>query len=144
MTAIAYRDGIMAADNVAWVANGRIKMPTFQKIERLPDGSLIACMGAVSEIQTVTDWLRRGEPIGRPLLDKDEGFGCLRITPERQARYANWRLDFYDLYGDFHAVGAPAEFMFGALFAGASAEEAVRLAIQHTDGAGGEVQVERL
>jgi hypothetical protein len=42
------------------------------------------------------------------------------------------------------AVGTSEEFAMGAMRAGASAEEAVRLCIEHTVYAAGEVQVEKL
>lgn len=44
----------------------------------------------------------------------------------------------------FFALGAPETFLSGAMAAGATAEQAVRLAIQHTDGAAGDVQVESI
>ena len=47
---------------------------------------------------------------------------------------------------EFYAIGAEMAIgvMFGAMAHGASAEEAVRYAIQWTDCAGGDVQVETL
>jgi hypothetical protein len=41
-----------------------------------------------------------------------------------------------------HASGAHTEFVYGAMLAGASAEQAVRLAIQHCRSAAGDVQIE--
>jgi hypothetical protein len=75
---------------------------------------------------------------------KDDGFSSIWLKPDGTA----WLIED-DLYpvkiaAGFAACGAPTTFMLGALYAGATAEEAVRLAIQHTDGAAGEVQVERI
>jgi hypothetical protein len=43
-----------------------------------------------------------------------------------------------------HAIGAAQEMAMGAMYAGASAEQAVRICAERSDAAGGEVFVERL
>lgn len=48
------------------------------------------------------------------------------------------------IISDWHCVGLSAMFAFGALAAGSSAEEAVRLTIKWAAWAGGDVQVERV
>ena len=80
----------------------------------------------------------------KPQFDKEEQLTALWVKSDGSLLLCNYTLHFYKLREEFFAIGSPSTFMMGALFAGASAEEAVRLAILHTDGAGGEVQVERL
>lgn len=142
MTAIAYRDGVLAADSVGWMAEGHVKIPVSPKIVRFK-GGMFACCGGETEIALATDWITKvGTP--KPLLEQQEGFGCIWVKPDGSVWYTNWRLHPVIRPEGFMAIGACDKFMMGAMFAGASAEEAVRLAILHTDGAGGEVQVERL
>jgi hypothetical protein len=143
MTAIAYRDGVLAADSVGWAAEGHVKTPVSPKIVRHDGVGMFACCGGETEIALATEWMTRsGTP--KPTLDHQEGFGCIWVRPNGSVWYINWRLHPVPRPEGFMAIGASDKFMLGAMFAGASAEEAVRLAILHTDGAGGAVQVERL
>ena len=141
MTAIAYRDGVMAADSVSWVED-QILVPCGPKIIRLKTG-LIACSGIESEIQEACAWIENNKS-NRPDLTEDGGFNCLWIKQDKSMWHADHRLVFVRQYGEFTAIGASTVFMFGAMHAGASAEDAVRLAVTHTAGASGAVQVERL
>lgn len=146
MTAIAYRDGVLAADSVAW-ASTCVKVPSSPKIVRLPDGGLLAAAGETGEIRELREFMSKlvtSQPRMHPTFDKDEGLTALWVRPDRSLWRCWYQLRWYSVDAPFDCIGAPAQFMFGALHAGASAEEAVRLAVLHTDGAGGEVQVERL
>jgi hypothetical protein len=144
MTAIVYRDGIMAADSVVWTAGERIKIATDPKIIRLANGGLLGCSGFTDEIRTFQEWMREsGVPPGEH-FDKDNDFTAVRVDPDRTIWQCWTALKWVRSAHTFAAIGACSQFLYGALFAGASAEETVRLAVLHTDGAGGEVQVERL
>lgn len=145
MTAIAYRDGIMAADSARWgCTSSSVIIGHSQKIVRLPDGSLFAACGAASDCKWVAGLLARGPEglEGRKL--EDTGFNALWVRPDGMMVKIEHDLRPFDIPAPFYAIGYPETFMFGALHAGASAYDAVRLAIAHTDGAGGDVQVERL
>lgn len=141
MTAIAYRDGILAADSVAWC--GDVAVPVIKKIARLPDGTLIAVAGDTA----VCRWFKEEWPNLRnsdsPTIKEGE-LNALIVMSSGTVLECDHHLRPFEVIGPFHALGAPHRFMAGAMHAGASAEEAVRLAILHTDGAGGEVQVEHL
>lgn len=141
MTAIAWRAGVMAADTVGWVSGSHVKIPTRPKIRR-SDKGLVACCGQTGEIEAFHEWHSRGG--GKPTLDKDEGFVALWVDPYGCVQLSDFTLRWAPVVHGFLAIGAPDRFMMGVLFAGGSAEDAVRLAIEHTDGAGGSVQVERL
>lgn len=143
MTAIAYRSGIMAADSVGWACGKTVKTSVAPKIKRMPDGGMFAACGSATEIFRFAEWMLTGK--SRPAdFDKDEQFTGLWAKPDGSLWLCNYTLHFYQLCDPFFAIGAPDTFMIGALHAGASAEEAVRLAVLHTDGAGGAVQVEEL
>ena len=142
MTAIAYRDGIMAADSVGWTANTSVKVPVCAKIRRLIDGGLVAGTGETTDIEQFHDWMR-GES-EQPSVPREDGFNALWAKPGGTLWFCTWRLVFSQITAPFFAIGGPCEFMMGALFAGASADQAVRLAAEHTDSAGGQIQVEAL
>lgn len=142
MTAIAYRDGIMAADSMMCI--DEVKISVCPKIRRF-DGTLIGCMGDNPEITAFEAWMADGaRGNAKPNFARENGFGALRAMPDGTLQLACYTLYWETLVVPFFAIGSASTFLFGALYAGASAEEAVRLAIQHTLHAGGEVQVERL
>jgi len=142
MTAIACRDGIMAADSGGWTADSHVITPVSPKI-RVTEHGLVACAGETDEIEDFHTWFLAGMPAyAKP--EKGGGIGALWLRHDGTIWFAGARLRFVQCAGPFWAIGASERFLWGALHAGATAEQAVRLAIQHTDGAAGDVQVERL
>lgn len=144
MTAIAYRDGIMTADTAVWASTGGgyTVVGNYRKIDRLEDGSLFASTGRSSDHQAVIRWLAAGQEGEAPKVK--EGFSAIWARPRRVLKIEDDVRPFAMPNADFYAAGSSMEFLLGSLAAGASAEEAVRLAIRYTDGAAGDVQVERL
>jgi hypothetical protein len=147
MTVIAYRAGVMAADTLVWntsnVITGRC-----QKITRLKDGGLLAASGYSSEIQQATAWIDGGrDPATKPVFTDPQRFNCIWVQPSGCVKRLGHDLIDQQLTADFYAISCAHDFTLGCLYAGASAEQAVRLTLQHTDAGGGgsvEVQVERL
>lgn len=140
MTVIVYRAGVMAADTAVWC--DQIVVEHVIKIVRLPDGSLFGCSGRVCDAQAFADWLMgKGE---RPPAAEKGYFSGLIVAPDGSVRRVEWDMRPFDLAGPYHTCGSHCEFLHGALAAGATAEEAVALAIRYGDSAAGEVRVERL
>ena len=143
MTAIAYRDGVLAADTACF--QGDIIGGHDKKIYRLSDGRLYAGAGRCWQIETVAAWLET-QPPSELIFDEDPPNGILVSADGSQVwclqgkNQTPWKAP----KAEFHAAGAACEFLSGALAAGAGAEEAVRLAIQYHCFAGGEVVVERI
>lgn len=139
MTVIAVKDGIMAADTGLW--KGAAIYGHQRKIIRLTDGRLFAASGESGAVQECLRWLN-GEA-DRPTPETQDDFGALILAPD-----GVWRIDYkYRLFRDhanFPCCGAHSEMLIGAMAAGASAEEAVCIAIRYGDSAAGDVQVERL
>lgn len=140
MTVIAYRDGIMAADSAVW--GDQIIVEHVRKIWRLADGSLFGCSGRLCDAQACADWLLNGGD--KPAPAEKGYFTALVAAPDGVVRRIEWDMRPFEITGPYHTCGAHMEFLHGAMAAGASAEEAVRLAIRYGDSAAGEVQVERL
>lgn len=143
MTIICYRDGVMACDSAFW-AGGSTIVGHGQKIFRLPQGGLIGCSGDSGMFEWFPEWINRGAPLTERETPSDSGFGAVLVKPDGTIVWYNARCLPMTIRADFYACGAAETFATGALAAGATAEEAVRLAIKYTDGAGGEVHVERL
>lgn len=142
MTIVAYKDGVMAADTAFWC--GPVIEGHATKIRRLKNGALVGCSGDGTIYQWFFDWIENhGAKSDREKPDAG-GFGALVVTPDGEViRYGENCLPI-TLTGPFFAMGAGATFAMGAMAAGASAEEAVRLTIENTDTAAGNIQVERL
>jgi hypothetical protein len=145
MTAIVYRDGVMAADTAVW-AEGVVS-GAMRKIQRGADGTLVAGTGPSSCCQWFANFILSGEDKTTPQrdrLDLGDHFEGLVVRPDGTVEYWNGKLMVSIFDAPFHVIGAQTTFMMGALYAGATAEQTVRLVIAHTDGAAGDVQVERL
>lgn len=144
MTIIAYRDGVMAADSAIW-SGGSIIAGHMRKIVRHPDGSLAAATGEASLLAWFLERIETGEILQSPPKDEtQEGFNGLLVRPNGDVYRCGVNMLLYPINGPWQAVGGPTAFLSGALAAGATAEEAVHLALKFTDGGGGDVQVERL
>ena len=143
MTVIAYRAGILAADTNVWDTSGKFITGSAKKIARLPDGSLVTCYGISSALETFKQWILDGRPGEKPKFQED-CFGGLVIRSDGAVeRYDSFlRLD--ECASEFYQLSCNPGFTLGCLYAGASAERAVRLTLGHTDAGGGPIQVERL
>lgn len=143
MTVIACKNGIMAADEGVW--GDGLCFGTTTKIQRLADGSLCAAAGPRPLIQAFHRWMESGQKNKlRPRHTDEENFGGLWLKLDGSIWRVSHLFEVYDSPWPFSAEGIRTQFMLGAMAAGASAELAVQLAIKHSDGAFGSVQVERL
>ena len=148
MTTIAYRNGVMAADTLA--NDGTLKVCCNSKkiLHVFTRFSLIGCAGYVSETEAFAEWLEGGmQPGEKPKVS--ENFDTIEValpTAADPGVVHHWddHLTPYRLDAEFYALGNGGHFAMGAMAAGCSAEEAVKLAIEHTIHSGGEVQIMRL
>lgn len=146
MTVIAYKDGVMAADSCSF-RNGR-RYASFPKIVRASDGSLAGVSGEMGNANAFKDWFLAGENGQSPKMEggNDSDFGAVIVRPDGAVwtTYGDGRLiqsaDPLEAMGENVAAG----FCEAAMLAGLSAEDAVRLTVEHCIYAAGDVQVERL
>jgi ATP-dependent HslUV protease subunit HslV len=137
MTVIAFRDGVMAADTATWMHD--VVVSHRPKIVRLKDGRLYAATGARPEVDGCRLWLEGVE--SRPKEVAAGEFGAI-VVDRGFVFKIDHRFHLYDVTDSpWVAEGAHCEFLAGCLAAGATAEEAVRLAIVHCAYAAGDVQV---
>lgn len=145
MTIIAYKDGVMAADSCSF-AEGKRYPVCRPKIVRGPLG-LFGAAGRELDGALAKDWFLGGMEDEKPKFseDKEDELLVMWAKLDGSVWWADYRLAFIPLpapsaIGESSALG----FTEGAMCAGLSAVEAVRLAIKHCVWVGGEVQSETL
>ncbi len=153
MTIIAIRDNIIAADGAIFCST-LVDVTSVKKITRAADGALGACAGPTSVCQLFRNLFLNsieyqrapGNVLVADLKSMlgDEGFQAIWLEPTGEIRRMRENGLVSDCGETMAAVGSSEEFAIGAMRAGASAEEAVRLCIEFTVYAAGEVQVEHL
>lgn len=146
MTTIAYRDGIIAADSWAtYGEEGSARRHTCKKLFRktVTQGKksfdvIIATAGESSPGMVFVDWYGTGKPVPDLFLHIGGDFTCLVLTPQGLFEY-----DVYcrgeQVMDDFYAVGSGAKVALGAMAAGKSAIEAVRIATRYDPYTGGRI-----
>lgn len=143
MTTIAYRDGVLAADSA--MCRGGTHMCGIAKIVRREDGAMAAVVGVASLAGPFFRWFLDGEKGDRPTVP-DDGDICSTgfiVRPGgviEMYEHEGW----YDIQPEpYFAVGSGRDVALGAMVAGADAEVAVRAAIAHDQGTGGDITVLR-
>ena len=145
MTAIAYKDGVMAADSMELC--GKVTLSTVQKItRRSKDGALAGAAGYGPAGEAFLRAFEAGEDAEfKRSLPNDEGFGFEAIIA--YADGAVWQVgqdgSRYKVNAPFYVAGSAHEILVGAMAAGASAEQAVRIAVKYHASCGGDVAVLR-
>lgn len=131
MTTIAYRDGIMAADSLV-VSVSDVRRGHGQKITRLKDGGLLGFCGGTGYQPLIVQWLNNGaEAKDRPVIDKEDGGVAGLLVRQDGATYTFGNgLLFAEVEALYLAAGSGNELALGAMAAGLSAENAVKIACQ--------------
>lgn len=142
MTIICYRDGVMAADSAVYLGN--VRVGSFQKIARCDDGALAAAIGTTSICARFNVWFLTGRQRPFDPKDDDKDFSAIIVHPDGHVQRMDHQGDEFSIEAPFFAIGFSQDFALGAMAAGSSAEDAVRLCLKWHDGCGGDVQVERL
>jgi len=142
MTTIAYKDGVLAADTLC--VNGHIRSGFVTKIIRGPNGELGGAAGNAGYNRLFQDWVAGGRVGDAPIPKQDDecrdlGFVVLPDGVIEQHEPEGLNL----IRADMYAAGSGRNVAQGAMAAGASAEEAVRIAIGLDCYSGGEITVLR-
>jgi ATP-dependent HslUV protease subunit HslV len=149
MTTIAYRDGILAADSRATFQSeeGGARCVRCRKIYRKKTKAgievLIGTAGESSSGLLFVDWYGSDRKPPIKFLDGDADFLCLVVTPSGVLEYDKWCRG-EEVEEEFAAIGSGAKAALGALYAGASAEEAVRIACKIDPYSSEPIYVEKL
>lgn len=129
MTCIAVRDGQMAADSRI---SGTYNTP-FIKITRKP-GYLIGFAGDLSQALVFTDWFQSRES-RQPDLAEEKGWCALTLSA-KGVEYWDCSLRPSPIMERYAAIGSGAPFAIAAMDAGATAKQAVAIAIKRDPGCG--------
>lgn len=146
MTVIAYKEGVLVADGASF-AGGMRYLAMHKKVIACQLG-LVGAAGRACDCEAYRAWATSGMPHSEmPVfsMDKDEGLQALWVKQDGTLWWADERLAFVQI----EAPGTIGEqnassFVDGAMWAGASAEEAMRLALRHCVYVGGELTAVRL
>jgi len=136
MTTIATDGRSMAGDGLATSQTVAITDRKMVKVWRLEDGRIVGCAGDRSDALAFRDWLNGSE---RPKIVKS--FEALVLNMDGTAQY------FCDprLIGDIvelpTAIGSGMSFALAAMDAGASPDQAVRIAAERDPFTGGDITV---
>lgn len=144
MTTIAYRNGVMASDSGVWV--GDCNYPWARKVARGKDGTLYGVAGNAAQAHAFLDAVDEGQELPKAVEDKqgNSSFSVLVARPgAKGVEIIRW--DGVEKYpgAEYFALGAGACCALGAMYCGASAEQAITAAIAHAEGAVGPVQAMR-
>ncbi len=136
MTIVSYKDGYMCSDSL--VTQNDLKLGTVKKLFKVGQYT-IGVAGTYQHAVAFVQWFADGRPEKRPDFDGDK--------PNFDALVYDSTVDlvFYyqdgftgDLiHSDCHAIGSGAELAIGAMEAGATAYEAVKITIKRSSNCGG-------
>lgn len=138
MTCVAYSAGVIAADSMS-VADDFVKHLDSIKVAKRK-GHLFGIAGDLYDLDEVIKWYfsKDRKPI------KHYEFDLLVITPSGSIHQYDHKGRGDLIQGPFYSIGTGREFAIGALAAGASAEEAVQVAINWSPTCSGKVIVRKL
>jgi len=137
LTTIAFKNGVLAADTQATCSyHSRVR-----KIHRMPDGVLLGGCGSTQDCHLVAEWLKGGQEGKLPRsLEAD----FIIVLPNGSILIAEGRFPPFPLTAKFAAIGSGSPVAMGAMEAGATALEAVKIAAKHDGGTSGPFHTLRL
>lgn len=125
MTTIVYRDGIMAADTAVFDRGTYCGKAT--KIWRNSAGWLFGGAGALGDIAIYRDWFMAGMTGETPKFEENRSEG-LAVDPEGRMFWHGTESRHVQIEGPYAAIGTGFQIALGALYMGATAEQAVEMA----------------
>ncbi|MBS3974735.1 MAG: hypothetical protein KGZ89_07720 [Actinobacteria bacterium] len=155
MTTIATRNGVMVSDGqVSW--GDRIDQTNLKKVRKI-NGCLVGGAGRLSSVLQFFKWFEewsdaqvvQGESphvqVFIPENIDDEDFtGIVVFTDGVIFMYEGGKRCYEIVGAEYYAIGSGADFALSAMDAGASAEDAVKVAIKRDVFTGGELFIEHL
>lgn len=128
MTTIVYKDGILAADSRAY-AGHPTPIGMKRKIFALEDGSMVGISTCIPGLgEALYRWFESGRHNDHMPAIGDPKFTALHITKQGHVFFYN---DSYlpsgPMHAPFYAIGSGDGYALGALHAGATAHQAVKI-----------------
>lgn len=141
MTTIAWDGKTLAADSCSWSGGARRRVRKVFKIKAV-DGRvfLVAFAGSGEFASAVLAWMRGKRPEPNPLTfmeSKDLANQCALVVDQNlKVWHLGNSLVYSPMRERIYAYGGGQDFAWGALEAGATAVQAIRIAIKRSDYAG--------
>jgi len=145
MTAIAIKDGVVASDSMQVdYFIGQVNAVKTKKLKRISDGQtvIVGGTGTFSEVHWFMDWVEYSCSKEDYINSNDRDSTLFVVDSEGVWKYDTYYKPIYS--GKMSAFGSGAQFAMGAMMAGATAEEAVRIAIELDTNSGRDVVTLRL
>lgn len=150
MTLIAVHGRTMVADSRGY--RGGVIIPlAHPKISRLKDGSLFGAAGWSMHTYALHEWARAGMDRKHPPSmadcsdDKDNAGVWLWLRQDGKVFIGNATMHCYEVAPpDYIGYETAGNIWYGAVLAGATAEQAIHIAIKHCSHVAGVPQIERL
>lgn len=136
MTVVCYKDGILAADSQMSAGDAIVTL-SFKKLAKGP-GVIGGFSGRANNIPTYRKWVKKGAK-KKDIPSKNTDGMIIRGTKKDPKIYIVDDGLLIRIYDKTHAVGSGANVALGAMSAGASAQEAVRITMKHNHSCGGKV-----
>lgn len=139
MTIIAFRNGLIAADSLS--LHGEIISGTSKKIVKNKWGIKGGSAGETASCYRFRQWILDGAELSKiPDFENLEG---LVYFPEKNKVFLvqDGKDRYYELEGEFFALGSGKDIAIGAMAAGATAKEAAEIAIKYCISCNGSVSV---
>lgn len=138
MTTWAYRNGVLVADSMVSTAMSLQVIGTAKKVHKTKSGWLAAGAGNLVDVHKFFRWIDEG--MDDDAAVKLENLDGILVDPKGVAYSVDDSLFPYVIDAEFHSGGAGASIALGAMGFGATAEEAVKVAMKLSLGTGGKIQ----
>ena len=143
MTVVCYKNGVLASDSL--VSNSIMNAGSMQKVLKR-GGYLVGVSGSCKDAAMFLDAVKEipvealDNFIPDPVTMKFDNLGAIFVKPDGTVLHVDEGGYFFQIDAPFHAEGSGAPIAIGAMAAGASAQEAVEIAIEYVPSCGGKVQ----
>lgn len=137
MTTVAFDGKTLAAD-ACMIVDGR-KYRYSGKIKRLKNGCLVGFAGIVSTGQALMEWLETADDNKKPETTEEEDAEAILISPTGNIMFCDRNGGMIWTEDRQAAIGSGGDLALGALLSGATAVQAVQLAIERDPNSGFEV-----
>jgi hypothetical protein len=138
LTTWAYRNGVLVADSMVSTSSSLQVVGTAKKVHKSKDGWLAAGAGILVDVHRFFRWVDEGRDEDEAI--KLENLDGILISPEGDVYQIDDSLFPYQIDAEFHAGGGGAAIATGAMAFGATAEEAIKIAMKYSLGTGGKIQ----
>lgn len=143
MTCIAYRRGILAADRLVSDSYSQSRVGVRSKIFQAADQLVYGFSGSAGHAELFREWLSSGAKSSERPNFGERGHQAIMIGRLGVGLSSGDVPVFVDIEAKYYAIGSGAEIAMGAMWHGATAEEAVQAAIEHDTSCGGPIDLIR-